>query len=25
VLNGTFYCCKYVGQQMLKQGRDRSF
>src|SRR4030095_1913633 len=20
VLNGTFYCCKYVGQQMLKQG-----
>ena len=19
VLNGTFYCCKYVGQQMLKQ------
>jgi NAD(P)-dependent dehydrogenase (short-subunit alcohol dehydrogenase family) len=20
VLNGTFYCCKYVGQQMLRQG-----
>ena len=20
VLNGTFYCCKYAGQQMLKQG-----
>jgi NAD(P)-dependent dehydrogenase (short-subunit alcohol dehydrogenase family) len=19
VLNGTFYCCKYVGQQMLRQ------